>query len=217
MPALRTTERGSVLGVPLALTGWEIGLLSTAVVFIILALVASMVVPRRWPEFPNRSLGWFIAGCIVLFVGQMTAVILLSEVGESHEAVEQPEPGGPTEPAPTEPEPTEPEPEPEPEPTEPEPAPTEPEPTEPAPPVEGDPVAGKEIFLGDGGCGACHTLADAGTSGVIGPNLDESQPDLDLAVQRITDGQGAMPSFEGQLTEQQILDVATYVSTAAGG
>ncbi len=199
---------------PLALTGWEIGLLSTAVVFIILALVASMVVPRRWPEFPNRALGWFIAGCIVLFVGQMTAVILLAEVGEEHEAVEQTEPGE-TEPEPTEPEPTEPEPT-EPEPTEPEP--TEPEPTEPAPPAaEGDPVAGKEIFLGDGGCGACHTLADAGTSGAIGPNLDESQPDLELAVDRVTNGQGAMPSFEGQLTEQQILDVATYVSTAAGG
>jgi cytochrome c6 len=200
--------------VPLALTGWEIGLASTAAVFIILALVASMVVPRRWPEFPNRALGWFIAGCIVLFVGQMTAVILLAEVGEEHEAVEQPEPGEPTEPAPTEPEPTEPE-STEPAPTAPEP--TEPEPTEPAPPVEGDPVAGKEIFLGDGGCGACHTLADAGTSGAIGPNLDEAQPDLELAVDRITNGQGAMPSFEGQLSEQQILDVATYVSTAAGG
>jgi cytochrome c6 len=196
--------------VPLALTGWEIGLLSTALVFIILALVASMVVPRRWPEFPNRALGWFIAGCIVLFVGQMTAVILLAEVGEEHAEAGETETGEePTEPEPTEPEPTEP--------TEPEP--TEPEPTEPAPPPggEGDPVAGKEIFLGDGGCGSCHTLADAGTSGSIGPNLDESQPDLELAVDRITNGQGAMPSFEGQLTEQQILDVATYVSTAAGG
>jgi cytochrome c6 len=194
--------------VPLALTGWEIGLLSTAVVFIILALVASMVVPRRWPEFPNRALGWFIAGCIVLFVGQMTAVILLAEVGEEHEAVEETQPGetepGETEPGETEPEATEPEP-------------TDPEPTEPAPGGEGDPAAGKEVFLGDGGCGSCHTLADAGTSGSIGPNLDESMPDLALAVDRVTNGSGAMPAFEGQLTEQQIQDVATYVSTAAGG
>jgi cytochrome c553 len=77
---------------------------------------------------------------------------------------------------------------------------------------EGDAVAGKEIFLGAGGCGSCHTFADAGTSGSIGPNLDDSQPSFDLAVDRVTNGQGAMPSFEGQLTEQQIADVSAYVS-----
>jgi mono/diheme cytochrome c family protein len=202
--------------VPLALTGWEIGLLSTAVVFIVLALVASMLVPRSYPEFPSRALGWFIAGCIVLFAAQMTAVVLLAEVGEEeHEAVEEPAPG-------------EPEPEPEPgEPTEPtptEPAPTEPEPTtgetetEPAPPPsggQGDPAAGKAVFTGS--CGSCHTLADAGTTGSIGPNLDDSQPSLELAVDRVTNGQGAMPSFADQLSEQQIQDVAAYVSTASGG
>ena len=46
-------------------------------------------------------------------------------------------------------------------------------------PAGGDPVAGKEVFLGTSGCGACHTLADAGTSGTIGPNLDDSQPSSD--------------------------------------
>jgi cytochrome c553 len=77
---------------------------------------------------------------------------------------------------------------------------------------EGDPVAGKEIFVGVGGCGSCHTLADAGTSGTIGPNLDDAAPSFELAVDRVTNGQGAMPSFSGQLTEQQIADVAAYVS-----
>jgi cytochrome c553 len=77
---------------------------------------------------------------------------------------------------------------------------------------EGDPVAGKEIFVGVGGCGSCHTLADAGTSGSIGPNLDDAAPSFELAVDRVTNGQGAMPSFSGQLTEQQIADVAAYVS-----
>lgn len=78
--------------------------------------------------------------------------------------------------------------------------------------AEGDPVAGKDVFLGAGGCGSCHTFSDAGTSGTIGPNLDESQPSFELAVDRVTNGQGAMPAFEGQLTEQQIQDVAAYVS-----
>jgi cytochrome c553 len=87
--------------------------------------------------------------------------------------------------------------------------------TEPA--GEGDPVAGKQVFLGSAGCGACHTLADAGTTGTVGPNLDEAQPSVELALDRITNGQGAMPAFAGTLTEKQIADVAAYVSSAAGG
>jgi mono/diheme cytochrome c family protein len=83
--------------------------------------------------------------------------------------------------------------------------------------AEGDPVAGKEVFVGAGGCGSCHTFADAGTSGTIGPNLDDSQPSFELAVDRVTNGQGAMPAFGSSLSETQIADVAAYVSTAAGG
>ena len=86
-----------------------------------------------------------------------------------------------------------------------------------APAADGDPVAGKAIFLGASGCGSCHTLADAGTTGTIGPNLDESKPSFELVVDRVTNGQGAMPSFSSTLSEQQIADVAAYVSTAAGG
>lgn len=81
---------------------------------------------------------------------------------------------------------------------------------------EGDPEAGKEVFA-EAGCGACHTLADAGTTGTIGPNLDESKPSAELAVERVTNGMGAMPPFRDQLTEQQIQDVAAYVAQAAGG
>jgi cytochrome c oxidase subunit II len=32
-------------------------------------------------------------------------------------------------------------------------------------------AAGKAVFVGAGGCGACHTLAAAGTTGTVGPNL----------------------------------------------
>jgi mono/diheme cytochrome c family protein len=83
-------------------------------------------------------------------------------------------------------------------------------------PAQGDPVAGKEVFLGTAGCGACHTLADAGTSGTVGPNLDDTKPSYELAVDRVTNGQGAMPPFSGTLSEQQIADVAAYVSSVAG-
>jgi mono/diheme cytochrome c family protein len=75
---------------------------------------------------------------------------------------------------------------------------------------EGDAAAGEAIF-NQNGCGSCHTLDAAGTSGSVGPNLDEAQPDFDTAYETILNGRGAMPSFEGQLTEQQIADVAQYV------
>lgn len=35
------------------------------------------------------------------------------------------------------------------------------------------PAAGKQVFTGVGGCGSCHTLAAAGTTGTAGPNLDQ--------------------------------------------
>jgi cytochrome c6 len=91
---------------------------------------------------------------------------------------------------------------------------TETETTTPA--TEGDPVAGKEVFLGSAACGGCHTLADAGSTGAVGPNLDDTQPSEELVVDRVTNGQGGMPSFSSTLSEQQIADVAAYVSSVAG-
>ena len=93
---------------------------------------------------------------------------------------------------------------------------TQTETTDTTPAVEGDPVAGKEVFLGASACGGCHTLADAGSTGTVGPNLDEAQPDYELALDRVTNGQGGMPSFSSTLSEQQIADVAAYVSSVAG-
>jgi mono/diheme cytochrome c family protein len=90
------------------------------------------------------------------------------------------------------------------------------EPATPAFKLKGDPVAGKAIFK-QAGCGGCHTLADAGASGTVGPNLDQAKPDYRLATARITLGKGGMPSFKGQLSPQQIADVAAYVVKASGG
>lgn len=84
------------------------------------------------------------------------------------------------------------------------------------PQTGGDPVAGKKIFtqVANPSCGSCHILEDAGTDGTIGPNLDQAQPDLDLAIDRVTNGKSPMPSYKDQLTEQQIADVAAYVVRA---
>jgi mono/diheme cytochrome c family protein len=88
--------------------------------------------------------------------------------------------------------------------------------TETVPPAykNGDPVAGKDVFKAKS-CGACHTLADAGATGTIGPDFDVSKPSLGRAVDRIVNGKLGMPSFKGVLTTKQIADVAAYVVQAS--
>jgi len=85
----------------------------------------------------------------------------------------------------------------------------------PALKLKGDATAGKAVFE-SAGCTACHTLKDAGSNGTVGPNLDGVKPPFELVVTRVTLGKGVMPSFKGKLKDQQIADVAQYVSTVAG-
>ena len=75
--------------------------------------------------------------------------------------------------------------------------------------------AGKRVFQ-TAGCASCHTLADAGATGRIGPNLDAAKPERGLVINRVTHGQGAMPAFAGTLSPSQIEAVADYVATRAG-
>jgi mono/diheme cytochrome c family protein len=86
----------------------------------------------------------------------------------------------------------------------------------PASKLKGDPVAGKAIFA-SAGCSGCHTLKAAGATGTVGPNLDEVKPSYLLVTDRVTNGKGVMPSFKGQLSDQQIANVAAYVVTSTGG
>ena len=90
------------------------------------------------------------------------------------------------------------------------------EPATPAFKLKGDPTAGKQVFL-SAGCTGCHTLADAKSTGTVGPNLDQVKPDYRLATARVTLGKGQMPTFKGTLSDQKIADVAAYVVTATGG
>jgi mono/diheme cytochrome c family protein len=88
--------------------------------------------------------------------------------------------------------------------------------TVPAQYKNGDPVAGKKVFQ-TGPCAGCHTLADAGTHGNVGPNLDQAKPPLSLVVDRVVNGKGNMPKLKGTLSDKQIADVAAYVVKATGG
>jgi outer membrane protein assembly factor BamB/mono/diheme cytochrome c family protein len=117
------------------------------------------------------------------------------------------------------PEAEEPAPEPEPEP-QPEPEPEAEEPAEPKP--EAGAGGGEESLLTTGktafttNCAGCHTLSEAGTTGSVGPNLDELMPDLALVQKQVTNGGGGMPAFGGTLTKAEIEAIAKYVSTVAG-
>ncbi len=81
--------------------------------------------------------------------------------------------------------------------------------------LAGNPDKGRTVFA-DAGCGGCHTLADAGAAGPIGPSFDHDKNlSEDLVVSRVSNGQGSMPPFAGQLSNQEIADVAAYVVKVA--
>jgi cbb3-type cytochrome c oxidase subunit III len=73
---------------------------------------------------------------------------------------------------------------------------------------------GKTIFKAK--CGGCHTLADAGTTGTTGPNLDQLKPAFARVQKQVINGGPIMPAFKGILTDAQIKAVAQYVSSHAG-
>jgi mono/diheme cytochrome c family protein len=74
---------------------------------------------------------------------------------------------------------------------------------------------GKQVFV-SAGCGACHTLKDAGSTGTTGPNLDQLKPAASAVARQVTVGGGPMPAFKGRLSDAQIQAVAAYVSSVAG-
>ena len=74
---------------------------------------------------------------------------------------------------------------------------------------------GKEIFLEAGNCAACHTLSDAGSNAMIGPNLNEIRPDVSRILMVVKNGIGVMPAMEGILSNEEIEAVAHYVSISA--
>lgn len=161
-------------------------LLVVAITFIVWSLVTALSIPKRYPNFPRR-LDLFLVLSALLFVAQMSAVVWVTGTQEvEHEAAAEGHGAGGSE-------------------------------------AEGDAEgegavdleAGKEIFA-SAGCGACHTLADAGATGAVGPNLDELQPSAAIVEAILPEGRGAMPAFGDKLSAEEISSVAAYVSTVAG-
>jgi cytochrome c6 len=186
-----------------------------AAVLVGFSLFVSIIVPRRRPDFPGRSLRVFVLVSALLVVGMLTAVAVL---GESHhfesdggvwgEVTKHP-PTATTTPTETG-------------------TGTE---TETGQQPAGDPAAGKEIFTATAQppCSTCHTLKEAGATQTIGPNLDEVLKGKDAAFihESIVDPNaevatgyqpGIMPDTYGeQLDEQQLADLVAFLVQATKG
>jgi mono/diheme cytochrome c family protein len=173
----------------------KLGLGILAGLFILFALLASFWFPRRNPDFPGERLGLFVLVTVVLFGATLFGVVVFAKEEEDAAHAEATQTGEePAEPGAT----------------------TSTETEQGGEEPSGDAAAGEAVFA-SAGCGACHALEAAGASGAVGPSLDESKPDAELVVDRVTNGKGAMPAFQDQLDEQQIQDVAAYVVASTQG
>jgi sulfite dehydrogenase len=174
-----------------------IALAVMAGIFIGFALLSSFVFPKRNPDFPGKKLRWvYVAASIGLFLLMMSTVIVFGKEDEEARAQET----ATTHPGDTSS-------------TKTTPAQTTPSANENNFPPQyrnGDAAAGKALFASKG-CGVCHTLKAAGSTGTVGPNLDEKKPPEALIVDRLLNGKGAMPPFKSQLTDKQIADLVAYV------
>jgi mono/diheme cytochrome c family protein len=173
-------------------TGNAIALAAMAAIFIGFALVSAFVIPRRSPNFPGRRLGWYVFGTVVLFLAMISTVLVFGKEEKEAEGAT-----GETPPAETSTGET-----------------TTGETSTGGAPA-GDAAAGKQVFA-TAGCGGCHTLKAAGSSGNVGPNLDDVKPDEALIKDRVENGKPPMPAFgkSGQLTQKQIDDVVAFVYTS---
>lgn len=169
-------------------TGNQIGLAVVGGAFILFSLVSSFVLPARYPNFPGRHVGWYVAAGILFFVAMISAVLVFGvekkeaapagAVTTTAAATTTSAAGGATTTAPAA--------------------------------AQGDPVAGKAVFA-SAGCGACHTLKAAGATGTVGPNLDQLKPPYDRVLHQVEVGGGPMPAFKNTLSAKQIQDVAAFV------
>lgn len=78
--------------------------------------------------------------------------------------------------------------------------------------LSADAVKGRPLFISS--CGSCHTLADAETSGRVGPELDGVGYDVERVKAQIERGGGAMPPR--LVTGAEADAVAAYVAEASG-
>lgn len=177
-------------------TSHAIALAIAAGAFIAFALLSALVIPRRWPQYPGKHLGWFVVATLVFFVAMLSAVELFAAEPEETAA----ETGGATT--------------------------TQQQQQPPPPPAaqEGSAPNGKIVFSAQG-CASCHTFKPANATGTIGPDLDTALQGKDAAFikESIDDpnkviASGYQPNimpqnFQQTLTPTQINDLVAFLQT----
>ena len=155
-------------------TGHKTVIVVAAAVFIVFALCSSFVFSRMNPNFPGKRIALFIAVCVLLTAAMLGAIIAF--------ATEPPEAGAKAE--------------------ERNPVLSQTTGTETTPPAApaGNATAGKALFASQG-CNACHTFKPAGSTAMVGPDLD------DLAANAQTANRGSVQEY----TAESIEDPGAYV------
>lgn len=88
------------------------------------------------------------------------------------------------------------------------------DPTQPAAvePLTDEQAAASRTLFSQYGCGSCHAFADANGYGHIGPSLDGNATlSVDYVKTIVSNGQGAMPSFGGMVSDEEIETLARYI------
>jgi mono/diheme cytochrome c family protein len=183
-------------------SGQKIGIAAVGAAFILFSLVSSFVLPQRYPNFPGKYVGVYVALGILFVIAMLSAVIFFGKEKEAKGAGESPAhtatvsgslPGQTTSTPST----------------------TAAGGSGGGGGAQGDATAGKAVFT-SAGCSGCHTLKAAGATGTVGPNLDQLKPSFAVVQHQVINGGGAMPAFKGQLSTKQIADVSAFVSQSAG-
>ena len=80
-------------------------------------------------------------------------------------------------------------------------------------------MRGKALFITEAvpACAICHTLADAGAEGSIGPDLNELKPTKEVVLKVLKEGMGVMPSFAETMSNEDMEAVADYIVSVTGG
>jgi mono/diheme cytochrome c family protein len=69
-----------------------------------------------------------------------------------------------------------------------------------------------EAVFNSAGCGACHTFAPAGSSGTVGPSLDNVNLTEAQVQRQVENGGGGMPAFADRLSQAEIREVSRFVA-----
>lgn len=78
-----------------------------------------------------------------------------------------------------------------------------------------DATPGQRVFA-ETGCGSCHTLAAAGSTGQAGGSLDDKRPDVATVERWVREGGKGMPAYDDQLSAVQVREVSRWVAEVAG-